>query len=169
MKPEINAICTIMIAIVATGIVAASLLSKFHELGRDRAARPVARPDASLARGIAAGRLALLERQGPLPHAAPGRCAVAQDAIVSEELAKKFAIEKETALSCAGSRGEGLDVIGAHYVPNLHTVELKPWARAAASGVLHQPRGLAHLERLLRLRDRRRAKSSSRSASSSRR
>ena len=43
VKPEINAICTIMIAIVATGIVAASLLSKFHELGRDRAARPVAR------------------------------------------------------------------------------------------------------------------------------
>ncbi len=43
VKPEINAICTIMIAIVATGIVAASLLSKFHELGRDRAARPVTR------------------------------------------------------------------------------------------------------------------------------
>jgi putrescine transport system permease protein len=43
VKPEINAICTIMIAIVATGIVAASLLSKFHELGRDRAARPAAR------------------------------------------------------------------------------------------------------------------------------
>ncbi|HZN29567.1 MAG TPA: ABC transporter permease subunit [Xanthobacteraceae bacterium] len=43
VKPEINAICTIMIAIVATGIVAASLLSKFHELGRDREAHPVAR------------------------------------------------------------------------------------------------------------------------------
>jgi putrescine transport system permease protein len=43
VKPEINAICTIMIAIVATGIVAASLLSKFHELGRDRAARPITR------------------------------------------------------------------------------------------------------------------------------
>ena len=43
VKPEINAICTIMIAIVATGIVAASLLSKFHELGRGREAHPVAR------------------------------------------------------------------------------------------------------------------------------
>jgi putrescine transport system permease protein len=43
VKPEINAICTIMIAIVATGIVAASLLSKFHELGRGREARPAAR------------------------------------------------------------------------------------------------------------------------------
>jgi putrescine transport system permease protein len=43
VKPEINAICTIMIAFVATGIVAASLLSKFHELGRAREAPPVAR------------------------------------------------------------------------------------------------------------------------------
>jgi putrescine transport system permease protein len=41
VKPEINAICTIMIAVVGVAIVAASLLSKFHELGRDRAARPV--------------------------------------------------------------------------------------------------------------------------------
>jgi putrescine transport system permease protein len=31
VKPEINAICTILIAIVATGIVAASLLAKFHD------------------------------------------------------------------------------------------------------------------------------------------
>jgi putrescine transport system permease protein len=35
VKPEINAICSIMIAIVATGIVAASLLTKFHDIGRD--------------------------------------------------------------------------------------------------------------------------------------
>jgi len=35
VKPEINAICSIMIAVVATGIVAASLLTKFHDLGRD--------------------------------------------------------------------------------------------------------------------------------------
>jgi putrescine transport system permease protein len=39
VKPEINAICTIVIAIVATGIVAASLLGKFHDAGRSRAAR----------------------------------------------------------------------------------------------------------------------------------
>jgi putrescine transport system permease protein len=31
VKPEINAICTILIAIVAIGIVAASLLAKFHD------------------------------------------------------------------------------------------------------------------------------------------
>ena len=33
VKPEINAICTIVIAVVATGIVAASLLMKFHDVG----------------------------------------------------------------------------------------------------------------------------------------
>jgi len=39
VKPEINAICTIMIAIVTVGIVAASLLSKFHRVDDQRAAR----------------------------------------------------------------------------------------------------------------------------------
>jgi putrescine transport system permease protein len=39
VKPEINAICTILIAVVAAAIVAASLLAKFHEVGRDRGAR----------------------------------------------------------------------------------------------------------------------------------
>ncbi len=34
VKPEINAICTILIAVVAVGIAAASLLSKSHTLGR---------------------------------------------------------------------------------------------------------------------------------------
>ena len=41
VKPEINAICTVVIAVVATGIVAASLLAKFH--GVERATRPAAR------------------------------------------------------------------------------------------------------------------------------
>jgi len=35
VKPEINAICSIVIAIVAIGIAAASLLSKFHNVVRD--------------------------------------------------------------------------------------------------------------------------------------
>ena len=35
VKPEINAICSIMIAVVATAIAAASLLTKFHDIGRD--------------------------------------------------------------------------------------------------------------------------------------
>jgi putrescine transport system permease protein len=34
VKPEINAICSILIAVVAIGLVAASLLMKFHEVGR---------------------------------------------------------------------------------------------------------------------------------------
>ena len=51
-----------------------------------------------------------------------------KDAVVSQELASKFAIEKDTPYQRWVS-GEGLDIIGAHYVPNLHTVELKPWSR----------------------------------------
>src|SRR5215475_9733786 len=34
VKPEINAICSILIAIVATGIAGASLLAKFQDVGR---------------------------------------------------------------------------------------------------------------------------------------
>ena len=88
----------------------------------------------SLRAAFAAGRLALLERQGPLPYAAPGRCAVAQDAIASPELAEKFKIEKDSPY-LRFVRGEGLDVIGAQYVPSLRTVELKPWARKNGKGV----------------------------------
>src|SRR6201987_435491 len=38
VKPEINAVCTIMIAVVAIGVTAASLLSKLRE---SKAAMPV--------------------------------------------------------------------------------------------------------------------------------
>src|SRR6266436_4929212 len=34
VKPEINAICSIMIAVVAVSVIAASLLAKFHDVGR---------------------------------------------------------------------------------------------------------------------------------------
>ncbi len=53
---------------------------------------------------------------------------MAKNPTVSDELAKKFATEKDTPY-LAWVRAEGLDVIGAQYVPNLRTVELKPWAR----------------------------------------
>src|SRR3979409_1492541 len=53
---------------------------------------------------------------------------MAKDAVVSEELAKKFATEKDTPY-LRWVRGEGLDVIGAHYVRNLRTVELQPEPR----------------------------------------
>jgi putrescine transport system permease protein len=43
VKPQINAICTIVIAVVATGLVAASLLVKFHDAARERGARLASR------------------------------------------------------------------------------------------------------------------------------
>src|SRR5229473_794799 len=59
---------------------------------------------------------------------------MANNATVSEELANKFATEKETPYLC-WVRDEGLDIISAHYVPNLRTVALKPWARRGGAGV----------------------------------
>jgi oxalate decarboxylase/phosphoglucose isomerase-like protein (cupin superfamily) len=59
---------------------------------------------------------------------------MAKDALVSEDLAKKFAAEKDTPYTrwvC----GEGLDIISSFYVPDLHTVDLKPWARRGGRGV----------------------------------
>ena len=55
-------------------------------------------------------------------------------AIVSDEMAKKFATEKETPYT-NWVRKEGLDIIDALYVRNLNTVELKPWARREGKGV----------------------------------
>src|SRR3981189_951644 len=57
-----------------------------------------------------------------------------KDVIVSEEMAKKFATEKESPYR-SWVRGEGLEIISAPYIANLHTVELKPWARRGGSGV----------------------------------
>jgi oxalate decarboxylase/phosphoglucose isomerase-like protein (cupin superfamily) len=59
---------------------------------------------------------------------------MAKDAVVSEELAKKFATEKETPYT-RWVRSEGLDIISSFYVPDLHTVDLKPWARRGGRGV----------------------------------
>ena len=59
---------------------------------------------------------------------------MAKDAIVPQELADKFKTEKEQPY-LRFVRGEGLDVISAQYVPNLRTVELKPWARKNGKGV----------------------------------
>jgi len=54
-------------------------------------------------------------------------------AVVSDDLAQKFKTEKDTPY-LRFVRGEGLDIIGAHYVRNLRTVELKPWARRGGCG-----------------------------------
>ena len=51
---------------------------------------------------------------------------------VSDEFAKKFALEKETPY-VRWVRSEGLDIISAQHVPNLRTAELKPWPRRSAS------------------------------------
>ena len=59
---------------------------------------------------------------------------MAKDAIVSDDMAKKFATEKETPYTRWVAK-EGLDIIGAHYVQNLRTVDLKPWARRGGRGV----------------------------------
>jgi oxalate decarboxylase/phosphoglucose isomerase-like protein (cupin superfamily) len=55
-------------------------------------------------------------------------------AVVSDELAKKFATEKETPYT-RWVKSEGLDIISALHVKNLRTVELKPWARRGGLGV----------------------------------
>src|SRR5262249_56662692 len=79
-------------------------------------------------------------RHGRKPPAAatPGQQArkpsMAKDAIVSQELADKFKTEKDSPY-LRFVRGEGLDIISAQYVPNLRTVELKPWARKSGKGV----------------------------------
>lgn len=57
-----------------------------------------------------------------------------KDAIVSNEIAQKFATEKATPYT-DWVRNEGLDIISALHIPNLHTVELKRWERRGGRGV----------------------------------
>ena len=59
---------------------------------------------------------------------------MAKDALASEDLARKFAAEKDTPYT-RWVRSEGLDIISSFYVPDLHAVELKPWARRGGRGV----------------------------------
>src|SRR5215831_10878659 len=59
---------------------------------------------------------------------------MAGNAVVPEEFAKKFATEKETPYT-RWVRSEGLDIVPAHFVPNLHTLALKPWGRRGGTGV----------------------------------
>ena len=59
---------------------------------------------------------------------------MSKDAIVSEQLAQKFATEKETPYT-RWVASEGLDIISGHFVQNLNTVELKPWTRRGGEAV----------------------------------
>src|SRR5579859_4449671 len=54
-------------------------------------------------------------------------------AMVSDEMAKKFATEKETPYT-RWVKAEGLEIASAIYQPNLHALELKPWARRGGKG-----------------------------------
>jgi len=60
--------------------------------------------------------------------------AMNKDAIVSDEIAKKFAKEKDTPYTRWVAQ-EGLDIIDGIYVPDLNELELKPWARRNGSGI----------------------------------
>ena len=57
-----------------------------------------------------------------------------KNALVSETIASKFATEKATPYT-RWVADEGLEILNSMYVPNLHTVELKPWARRGGRGV----------------------------------
>ena len=59
---------------------------------------------------------------------------MSKDAIVSEQLAQKFATEKETPYT-RWVASEWLDIISGHFVQNLNTVELKPWTRRGGEAV----------------------------------
>jgi len=59
---------------------------------------------------------------------------MADNAIVSEELAKKFSTEKESPYTRWVAK-QGLDIIDSFYVRSLHTVDLKPWAHRGGRGV----------------------------------
>ena len=93
---------------------------------------------------------------------------MAKDAIVSEELAKKFATEKDTPY-LRWIRAEGLDIIGAHYVPQ------SAHGRAKTVATPRRLRGVSSTTRLRALRTTATfarlppARSSRRSASCSRR
>src|SRR5262249_5880687 len=68
------------------------------------------------------------------PDGARGESSMANDATVPQDLADKFKTEKDSPY-LRFVRAEGLDVISAQYVPNLRTVELKPWPRKSSMGV----------------------------------
>lgn len=57
-----------------------------------------------------------------------------KNAQVSDITAKKFETEKDTPYT-SWVAAEGLDIVDAMYVPNLHDIALKPWARRGGSGV----------------------------------
>src|SRR5262249_61687320 len=81
-----------------------------------------------------AGWLCQRARAAATPRRYAWSPSMAKGAIVSQDLADKFKTEKDSPY-LRFVREEGLDIISAQYVPNLRTVELKPWARKSGKGV----------------------------------
>ena len=74
------------------------------------------------------------------------RTAHRSDTVVADDLAQKFASEKDTPYM-RWVRAEGLDIISAHYVPQpAHASSSSHGRGAAATRRLPQSRRLAHLE-----------------------
>ncbi len=57
-----------------------------------------------------------------------------KNALVSDDVAKKFETEKATPYT-RWIADEGLDIVSSLYVENLHTIALKPWTRRGGKGV----------------------------------
>jgi oxalate decarboxylase/phosphoglucose isomerase-like protein (cupin superfamily) len=55
-------------------------------------------------------------------------------AIVNDQLASKFATEKDSPYT-RWVAGEGLDIVSGFYIKDLRALELKPWARRGGRGV----------------------------------
>jgi oxalate decarboxylase/phosphoglucose isomerase-like protein (cupin superfamily) len=61
---------------------------------------------------------------------------MAKDTLVSEDFAKKFITERDSDTPYQRwVRAEGLEIISALYVPDLRTVDVKPWPRRGGKGV----------------------------------
>lgn len=59
---------------------------------------------------------------------------MSKNALVNDDMAKKFETEKDSPYT-RWVASEGLDIIAAHYVPDLRTVDLKAWDRRGGRGV----------------------------------
>jgi oxalate decarboxylase/phosphoglucose isomerase-like protein (cupin superfamily) len=82
-----------------------------------------------------------------------GKSKHGQEAIVSEELAKKFRHRERTTPYLRWVRAKVLDIISAHYVRTSRTGRAQALGARGGRGVYINHERLAHLERLLRLRD----------------
>jgi uncharacterized RmlC-like cupin family protein len=64
----------------------------------------------------------------------PGAPGAAGRAVGADDLASLFAAEQSTPYA-EWVRAEGLEILRSRHLPDLHTVELKPWARRGGLGV----------------------------------